>query len=339
MHIRDRVVQKALCDYVLLPKVAPYLIYDNGASIKQKGIDFALDRLKHHLHSYNGCYKDNQGFIVLADFSKYFDNIPHEGALQILLDEIKDKRLRHLIIYLVSLFEIDLSIIPQQMADKFEHGIFNNLVYSAWVHENNPRKIHYRPKYMMKKSVGIGSQISQVIGVAYPTKMDNFFKIVQGKKWYGRYADDTYCICRTLEEAKQVIVDMKKNCDELGIYLNMAKTHIQPLNKPFHFLKTRFTLTQRGEVFTKVARSTVTRNNRRLTRLSKKLQRGQRTYLDGCVSYQCFKGRLEHCHNRKLLQKAQAKFFEQFVRVELDRMCNRVVMQDEGQKNYEIIFW
>lgn len=44
----------------------------------------------------------------------------------------------------------------------------------------------------MRKSVGIGSQISQISGVYYPTRIDNYCKIVKGMKYYGRYMDKLF---------------------------------------------------------------------------------------------------------------------------------------------------
>lgn len=35
MHITDRVVQRSLCDNILLPLLLKYLIHDNGASFKK----------------------------------------------------------------------------------------------------------------------------------------------------------------------------------------------------------------------------------------------------------------------------------------------------------------
>lgn len=48
-HINDRLVQNALCEQVLLPELTPRFIYDNCATLKGKGIDFALKRVKKHL--------------------------------------------------------------------------------------------------------------------------------------------------------------------------------------------------------------------------------------------------------------------------------------------------
>ena len=50
--IRDRIVRHALCDNVLNPLLEKSLIYDNGASIKGKGISFTRKRLETHLHRF-----------------------------------------------------------------------------------------------------------------------------------------------------------------------------------------------------------------------------------------------------------------------------------------------
>lgn len=45
-HINDRLVQNSLCEEILLPELTPQFIYDNCATLKNKGIDFALERVK-----------------------------------------------------------------------------------------------------------------------------------------------------------------------------------------------------------------------------------------------------------------------------------------------------
>ena len=49
VHISERVVQRCLCDNVLVPVFSAAFIYDNAASLKDKGIDFAMDRMNCHL--------------------------------------------------------------------------------------------------------------------------------------------------------------------------------------------------------------------------------------------------------------------------------------------------
>lgn len=45
VHITERAVQKCLCDYCLVPIYSACFIYDNSASLKHRGMDFALRRM------------------------------------------------------------------------------------------------------------------------------------------------------------------------------------------------------------------------------------------------------------------------------------------------------
>ena len=103
LHIKDRAVQKCLCDYSLVPILSPTFIYDNGASMKGKGIDFALGRMDKHLHDYylkNG----NEGYILQYDFSKYFESIPHEVLKDIISHYYEDEDLKNLLFDMIDAF-------------------------------------------------------------------------------------------------------------------------------------------------------------------------------------------------------------------------------------------
>ena len=128
LHISDRVLQRALCDCILSPALRSHLIYDNGASQKGKGIEFTRRRLKVHLEKFYRKYKDS-GYVLLIDFSKYFDSIRHDKTMEMFEKYIDDKNVIQLLSYLVSTFDTDT---------------------------------------VKGKGVGIGSQISQEIGIAYP---------------------------------------------------------------------------------------------------------------------------------------------------------------------------
>ena len=54
--VRDRIVQKSLMKHVLIPSLAPYLIYDNYASLKNRGTSFARKRFEVMLHRYINKY-------------------------------------------------------------------------------------------------------------------------------------------------------------------------------------------------------------------------------------------------------------------------------------------
>lgn len=101
--VKERVVQRCLCDYSLVPVVENSFIYDNGASIKNKGYHFAIRRAVTHLHDHYRKY-GNEGYILLFDFKRFFDNVSHKVVRYILSKEYKDKWLLGLIMHFVNSF-------------------------------------------------------------------------------------------------------------------------------------------------------------------------------------------------------------------------------------------
>jgi len=92
MHIIDRCVQKCLCDYYLKPLLVPKLIYDNAASIKGRGTEYAIKRFRKHL-TYHLKKHGKNGGILLADYHDYFGSVNHECLLNMLRKDISDDRL------------------------------------------------------------------------------------------------------------------------------------------------------------------------------------------------------------------------------------------------------
>lgn len=107
-HIRsvdmhERVVQRCACDYSLIPMLQPMFIYDNGASMKNKGYAFAVRRFNRHLQWHirkNG----NKGYILLFDFSNYFNSIPHKLLMNILDKLYTDEKTLNLIKHFINMF-------------------------------------------------------------------------------------------------------------------------------------------------------------------------------------------------------------------------------------------
>ena len=92
VHISERCVQRTLCDESIIPLLERSLIYDNGASMKNKGIDFAIRRIETQLHRhYRKC--GNEGYILQFDFKSYFDNISHDVVFKILRNIYTDDKL------------------------------------------------------------------------------------------------------------------------------------------------------------------------------------------------------------------------------------------------------
>lgn len=79
-NISERVVQRCLCDNILVPVFSHSFVFDNAASLKGKGVDFAMDRLDRHLHRFYrkfGVEGVESGGVLTGDFSDFFNSAPH----------------------------------------------------------------------------------------------------------------------------------------------------------------------------------------------------------------------------------------------------------------------
>lgn len=103
VHFSERVVQKSFCTNILYPTFTRSLIYDNGASQKGKGTQFALDRLTTHLRRHFRKY-GREGGILLIDFSDYFGNVAHEPLFKIYRQIFTDPRVIALGMSFISAF-------------------------------------------------------------------------------------------------------------------------------------------------------------------------------------------------------------------------------------------
>lgn len=227
LHISDRVLQRALCDYVLIPTFYRYLIYDNGASVRGKGIEFTRQRLVTHLQKYYRKH-GSKGYVLLLDYSKFFDSIPHDKLMKMIREKISDERLIKLL---------------KDMIDTFDEG--------------NGR------------SLGIGSQVSQIFGIYYPTRIDNYVKVVKGCKYYGRYMDDLYVIHQDKAFLQDLLKDLIRLSDEMGLTVNIKKTQICRIDKGFRFLKLYHFVTDTGKVVRKPCKKNIVRERRKLRKMHK----------------------------------------------------------------------
>ncbi|MBR4556490.1 MAG: RNA-directed DNA polymerase, partial [Clostridiales bacterium] len=85
--IRDRVIQKVLCKYILVPELSKPLIYDNYASLKNRGTSFARKRIAILLRKFIQEHGED-GYILQIDIRRYFDSIDHD-----VLKELVHKRI------------------------------------------------------------------------------------------------------------------------------------------------------------------------------------------------------------------------------------------------------
>lgn len=126
---RDRIIRHVLCDDILLPEVKKKIIYDNGASIKGRGISHQRERFEVHLHRYYRQY-GNEGWILFGDFSKFYDNIIHEIAKRELLKLFDDDEfIDWLLTVIFDGFKIDVSYMSDEEYASCMETLFNKLEY------------------------------------------------------------------------------------------------------------------------------------------------------------------------------------------------------------------
>lgn len=323
LNTKDKVVRHSLCDNLLLPEVRKKIIYDNCASIKGRGISQQRFRFEVHLRKYYKQYDTNEGWILFGDFSKFYDNIIHEIAKQQLLDLFDDDEFIDWLLTLIfDGFKIDVSYMSDEEYDNCLDGLFNKLEY-----REIPKDKLTGEKWM-NKSVNIGDQLSQVIGIYYPYPIDNYVKYVCGQKYYGRYMDDWYIINKSKEELMDLLHNIEQIAKDLGIHINMKKTRIVKLSSTYKFLQVKYTLTKNGKVIKRINPKRVTAMRRKLKKLSIKVENGEISY--GNVE-NMFKGWMGSFY--KLMSKKQRNnmlhLYEDLFDKEISIMNKKLIITDK----------
>lgn len=111
VHITERVVQKSVCDYGIVPVIEKSLIYENGASIKGKGTGFSEKLLVKHLQKhYRKSGFKNSGYIVLGDEHNFFGSLDHGVVLRNMRKMITDNELIDQTMEFINAFDSGLGL-------------------------------------------------------------------------------------------------------------------------------------------------------------------------------------------------------------------------------------
>ena len=169
-------------------------------------------------------------------------------------------------------FQIDVSYMSDEEYETCMIDTFNKLEY-----RNIPKEKLTGEKWM-EKSVNIGDQLSQVIGIYYPYPIDNYVKYVRQQKFYGRYMDDWYIMNPSKEELENLLENVCKIAAELGIHINRKKTRIVKISSKYKFLQIKYTLTDTGKVIKRINPDRVTAMRRKLKKLAVKVENEEADY-------------------------------------------------------------
>ena len=265
-QIQDRIVKHALCDEVLNPLIEPHLIYDNGASLRGKGLSFTRKRLLTHLRKYYAKHGNN-GYILLIDFSKYYDNIRHDVLMELFRRYVKDEHALWLLEKSIARSRVDVSYMTDEEYAHCLDTLFDSLDY-----QKIDAKLLTGKRYMAKR-LNIGDQVAQTAGVAYRISIDNGVKIVKGVKPYAGYMDDSYAIHESEEFLQDLLKDIVDIAKSVGITVNLRKTRICKLSEHWRFLQVQYSLTSTGRIIQKINPKRLTAMRRKMKKIAGKLTR------------------------------------------------------------------
>ena len=272
-RMRDRVVRHVYCDHVLNPVLRPKLIYDNYASLQDRGITMARKRFIVFLHKWFRKHGNN-GAIMITDYSGFYDNILHDDVKNDVNPLLQTDTDIWFLSVMLSDSMIDVSFLSEEERSRIRTTKIKMLELYKIPKEKKTGE------FFWGKSLNIGDQGSQSLSVFYPIKIDNFVKIVCSVKFYGRYMDDSFIIAETKEELLALLAKIKQVADSIGIFLNPKKTRIYKLNQHFRFLQLQYTLTSTGRIIVKINPKRLTAMRRKLKKLKAKVDAGEVPYAD-----------------------------------------------------------
>ena len=99
LPIQERAIQKCLCKNLLTEVYSRSFIYDNSASLKDRGMDFQLRRLRKHLQDHYRRY-GTEGGIYQFDFKNYFGEPAARGDQAAGADEDHGRPVIHIVLRL-----------------------------------------------------------------------------------------------------------------------------------------------------------------------------------------------------------------------------------------------
>ena len=185
--IGERVVQRCLCDYALVPMLGRTFIYDNGACMKDKGYTFAAKRLTKHLHDFYRKH-GNDGYVLLFDFSKFFDRVSHALAKKILREEFTDPQILALTDHFIDAFgDVGLGlgsqisqILALASANRLDHYIKERARVKYYARYNDDGYLIHHDKAHLEKCLKAIRIICKRLSITLNTRKTQIVKLSHG---------------------------------------------------------------------------------------------------------------------------------------------------------------
>ena len=119
-----------------------------------------------------------------------------------------------------------------------------------------------------------GSQMIQILGIAYLDRLDHIIKEQLRVKHYLRYMDDGILIHGDKALLERCMAEIKRELCRVGLQFNQKKTSIYPLRKGIRFLGFDFSLKRSGKVVMTLDPANIKDERRKLRRMAAKAKAG-----------------------------------------------------------------
>lgn len=197
LHFFERFIQTFIFLFVLKPYLKT-LIKENSASQKGKGTLFAQQVFENQLREF--LRKHKTGYILLVDFSKYFENIRHEPLIDFYNKNFQDEKLKSILIKAITAYEKGLGLgseLSQFNAiiyvNKIDHFVKNNFKYygrymdDSYIISEDKEKLKEFSKILFAKYKELGIVINEkktkIISLnQWITFLKTRYKIVENNK-------------------------------------------------------------------------------------------------------------------------------------------------------------
>jgi group II intron reverse transcriptase/maturase len=180
----DRVIQQAIAEQ-LTPIFEPIFSEKSYGYRPGKSAQMAIQKVKEYA-------KQGYGYAVMIDLSKYFDTLNHELLMNMVREQVPDKRVTDLI------------------KKYLKSGVLENGLLVK-TDEGSPQ----------------GGPLSPILANLFMHyAFDSWMARNHKKNPFERYADDTVVHCRTEQEAKQLLgrIDERLNFPTRGIVMHLEKS-------------------------------------------------------------------------------------------------------------------
>ena len=316
VNIRGRVLQKVPCDNALVSVIRTKLIYDNGASLKGKGVEFTRRRIKKFLCRMIKKFGDDF-YVLTFDFSNFFGSIPHRECRRMM-----EKYFREDFVDLV------MGIIKNPFRGKCRK-----------IKDKAARKQRMR-ELDADQTIGIclGNEESQPMALLVPSEIDHYIKDRLRIKCDSRYMDDGIIMAKTKNQLTDILCGIKSIAERLGLKLSEKKTRIAKARKGFTFLKIKYNVSKTGKIIRRLTKKGIVTMRRKLKKFQRKLKAGEMTLTDINNSMQSWMQHAKSARSFKTtsrMKKLYKKLFGiKFVPGKKRRARRRDVLQDRIREKY-----